>query len=159
MTITMTRPTAATTATATAPADTDRGFYVTVNPNDRLSIVDTNDGVLTAATLARRSIGGTVHRVTLREGITAWLDGDDQHGGGELNWAATQMCAALAATVFTGPDDVPFVCGPALFTTSAVGEPVGLSERQVALLVEAHAEVEHPDTDPVDLADAPDWDR
>ncbi len=38
MTITMTRPTAA--PTTTRPADTD-GCYITVNPNGRLSIMDT----------------------------------------------------------------------------------------------------------------------
>jgi hypothetical protein len=153
MTITMTRPTAA--PTTTRPADTD-GCYLTVNPNGRLSIMDTACGSATAAALARRSIGGTVHRVRLTAGITAWLDGDDQDGGGELNWAATHMCTALAAGVFTGPADLPFVCGPALFTATATDGTPGLSDRQVALLVDAHAAVEHPDTEP---ADTPDWDR
>lgn len=154
MTITMTRPTAA--PTATRPANTDGGCYVTVNPNRRLSIMDTADAGATVAALARRTTGGTVHRVALSAGITAWLDGDDQDGGGELNWDATQMCTALAAGVFTGPHGLPFVCGPALFTASATGDTVGLSDRQVALLVEAHAAVEYPDTDPGDAAD---WDR
>jgi hypothetical protein len=158
MTITMTRPTVA--RTTIRPADTEAGCYLTVNPNNRLSIIDTSGGGTTATALARRSIGGTVHRVALSAGITAWLDGDDQDGAGELNWAATQMCAALAAGVFTGPADLPFVCGPALFTAStATGDPVGLSDEQVALLVDAHAAVNHPDTDPVDPAEAPDWDR
>ncbi|WP_432830860.1 hypothetical protein [Dactylosporangium sp. CA-092794] len=154
MTITMTRPTAA--PTATRPADTDGGCYVTVNPNHRLSIMDAANGSATGVALAGRTIGGAVHRVALRAGVTVWLDGDDQDGSGELNWAATQMCAALSGGVFTGPHGLPFVCGPALFTATATGDTVGLSERQVALLVEAHAAVEHPDTD---LADAADWDR
>ena len=114
-----------------------------------------------AAALARRSIGGIVYRVPLTAGITAWLDGDDQDGTGELNWAATQMCATLATTAsgFTGPHDLPFVCGPVLFTTSAPDATIGLSDQQVALLTDAHAAVEHPDTDIVASADIPDWDR
>jgi len=153
MTITLSRPTA---TTAARPADTDARCYVTVNPNGRLSIMDTTGHAATAEALARRSTGGTVHRVALTAGITAWLDGDDQDGSGELNWAATQMCAALAAGVFTGPDDLPFVCGQALFTASATDDTAGLSDRQMALLVDAHATVEHPDTDPTDI---PDWNR
>jgi len=103
MTITLAGLTA---TTAARPAGTDAGCYVTVNPNGRLSIMDTTGHAATAEALARRSTGGTVHRVALTAGITAWLDGDDQDGSGELNWAATQMCAALAAGVFTGPDDL-----------------------------------------------------
>ena len=153
MTITTTRPTAA--RTATYLADTGAGCYVTVNPNNRLSIMDTTDAGTTAGALARRSLGGAVYRVALGAGITAWLDGDDQDGSGELNWAATGICTALAGGVFTGPHGLPFVCGPALFT-AATGDLCGLSDRQVALLVDMHAAVEHPDTDP---AEAPDWDR
>jgi hypothetical protein len=156
MTITMTRPT---TVTATPPAQPDASLYLTVNPNGRLSIMDTSRAAITVAALARRTIGATVHRVALAGDITAWLDGDDQDGSGELNWAATHMCAALAGTAFTGPDDIPFVCGPVLFTSTATGDPVGLSDRQLARLIDAHAAVEHPDTDPLDLADAQDWDR
>jgi hypothetical protein len=158
MTITMTRPTAAAT-TATASADPDTSLSVTVNPNGRLSILDISRGATTVAALARRTIGATVHRVALTDNITACLNGDDQDGSGELNWAATHMCAALAGTAFTGPDDIPFVCGPVLFTTTVTGEPVGLSDRQLARLVDAHAVVEHPDTDPLDLPDAQDRDR
>ncbi len=156
MTITMTRPTAV--PHPNRPADTDRGCYVTVNPNNRLSIMDIQGVGATAAALARRSIGGTVHRIGLGAGITAWLDGDDQDGSGELNWAATAICTALAGGVFTGPNGLPFVCGPVLFT-SATGDPAGLSDRQVALLVDAHAAAEYPDTEPADPTDAPDWDR
>src|SRR5205085_9900690 len=97
-------------APTTTTEEVDGGCYLTVNPNGRLSIVDAADAVPTAAVLARRSIGGTVHRVTLTAGITAWLHGDDHDGTGELNWAATQMGAALAATAAVGPDHIPIPC-------------------------------------------------
>jgi hypothetical protein len=154
MTITMTRPPA--TAAATLPGGPDTSRCVTVNPTGRLSIMDSTRGATDGLALARRTAGGIVHRIALSDGITAWLDGDDQDGGGELNWAATHMCAALAATTFTGPDDIPFVCGPVLFTA---GYATGLSDTQVTRLVDAHAAVENPDAEPIDLPGTQDWDR
>ncbi len=145
MTITMTRP--APTAVAPVPADTDACLYVAVNLSGGLSIVDTLHSIGDGAALARRTVGGVVHHVALGGGITAWLDGDDQDGSGDLNWAATQMCTALCDTGFTGPNDAPFVCGPVLFTATAAGAAVGLSDAQLARVIDAHAAVEHPDAD------------
>jgi hypothetical protein len=88
--------------------------------------------------LGRRTRTGTTYRIRLSDGITCWLGGD--HYAGELNWPATQMCEQLSDGRFTGPDDAPFVCGPALFTcTDAEGAPIALSEPQLRRLVDAHA--------------------
>jgi hypothetical protein len=155
MTITMTRPspTAAPAVPTTAPS-----LYLTVNLTGRLSTVDRQTGADGAA-LARRTTGGTVHRVSLASGITAWLDGEEQNGSGELNWVATHMLAALCSTAFTCGDDAPFVCGPVVFTATAVGEPVGLSDAQVVALIDAHAAVDQFDADFPGLSTMPGWDR
>jgi hypothetical protein len=157
MTITMTRP-APTTAVA-LPADPHPILCIAVNLSGRLSIMDTGPDTHTGAALARRTVNGTVHRIALADGITAWLDGDDQDGTGELNWAATHMCAALTGATFNGPGDAPFVCGPVLFTATSAGEADGLSDTQLARLIDAHAAAEHPDADPLELPSAQDGDR
>ncbi len=157
MTITMTRP--APTAVAAVPADTVACLCVAVNLSGRLSILETSRGTRHGVALARRTVGGVVHRVALGEGIIAWLDGDDQDGSGELNWTATQMCTALSDAGFTGPSDAPFVCGPVLFTATAAGAAVGLSDAQLARVIDAHAAAEHPDTDLPGVPAAQDWDR
>ncbi len=149
MTITITRP--ALTAAPTRRIRPDTSLSVAVNVAGRLSMVDSDTGVCDAASLARRTGGGSVHRIALADGITACLDGDDQDGTGELNWAATQMCATLCDTTFTGPHDAPFLCGPVLFTAAAADHAVGLSDGQLARLIDAHAAAEHPDADPADV--------
>jgi hypothetical protein len=149
MTITITRP-----APAAAPAPRihpDTPLYAAVNVAGRLSITDTDTGVCDAASLARRTGGGAVHRIALADGITAWLDGDEQDGSGEVNWAATQMCTALCDTIFTGPHDAPFVCGLVLFVAATADHAVGLSDGQLARLIDAHAAAEHPDADPAEV--------
>jgi hypothetical protein len=104
--------------------------------------VAANDATATA--MNRRTQTGITYRIDLGDGITCWLDGDQQDGSGDLNWVATQICTELSGGTFAGPDDTPFVCGPALFTGTAFTSTLGtgaieLSERQLRRVVDAHA--------------------
>jgi hypothetical protein len=150
MTIIIAPPTPTKTAAPTTRTQPDTSTCIAVNLAGRLSIVDGTLGIRDGTGLVRRSGSGTVHRIDLADGITAWADGDDQDGTGEVNWAATQMCAALCDTAFAGPYDAPFVCGPVLFTATSSSGPVGLSAVQLARLLDAHEAAERPDAEPAD---------
>jgi hypothetical protein len=157
MTITIAPP-APTPAATPTPAQPDTRTCIAVHLTGRLSIMEGSFGVGGSAGLAGRSASGTVYRIDLADGITAWLDGDDQDGAGEPNWAATQMCEALCDTAFAGPHDAPFVCGPVLFTATSPGGPAGLAAVQLARLLDAHAAAEHPDAEPTDVSSTMDFD-
>jgi hypothetical protein len=140
------RPTAVAPTSAAAPAVTqpsvDLGYLATVSVRGELLLPAAANNA-TATALQRRTRTGTAYRIDLGDGITCWLDGDQQDGSGELNWAATQMCTALSGGTFLGPEDVPFVCGPALFcgtsTASPQAGPVALSDDQLRRIVDVHA--------------------
>jgi hypothetical protein len=145
---------AATTAPATAAEpDRTRRRCVVVHLSGRLSIVDLPTGGRTTVTLRRRTASGDLGRVELDHGISCWLDGDLQHDG-QLNWAATQLCAALSTAPFAGPGDAPFVCGPVLFANTDQGRPTGLDATQLARIVHAHAGVADLAGWPAPAADA-----
>jgi hypothetical protein len=141
-TMTLTRPTPAAPAPAAVPAaaqpPADLGYLAVVSVPGGLRLPAAAN-TATATTLHRRTQTGTTYRLDLGDGITCWLDGDQQDGSGELNWVATGMCTALSGGMFAGPDDAPFVCGLALFTGTAGTGPIGLSERQMRRVVDAHA--------------------
>jgi len=131
--------------------------YAAVSLSGRLCLLHAPADATTRAALGRRTATGTVYRIDLDGGITAWLDGDHQDGSGELNWAATQICAALSGDAFTDPWDAPFVCGPVLFTgTDPAGtnttHPLGLCDAQLAHIIAAHAAAQ--DTELQNLQDA-----
>lgn len=130
-------------AAPTRPAPT--GFcYVAVNLSGRLSVLD-GSGVFP---LGRRTCSGTVYPVELADGVVCWLDAD--HLGGSINAVAGQICLDLSAGTFVGPDDAPFVCGPALFTGRTADRPTGLAEGQLRRILDAHA---HAVADGGDLGD------
>lgn len=145
-TMTLTKPAPARPATAPASATVQLAAElgciaaVSIGGGLRLPAAPSN---ATAITMNRRTHTGTTYRIDLRDGIACWLDGDQQNGSGELNWAATQMCTALSGGTFIGPDDAPFVCGLVLFTGNAASshgnDPVALSERQLRSVLDAHA--------------------
>lgn len=127
------------------------GFrYATVQLSGRLSIAEASTGGALFP-LGRRTASGTAYRVALGEGITCWLDGD--HLGRDINPVATQVCLELSDDIFGGPDDAPFVCGPVLFTGGPTGTPAGLSDRQLRLIVDAHATASLGELADLDLAD------
>jgi len=129
-------------------------LVVVVNLSGRLSVVDNSAGTGEGAAISRRTMTGTVYRVELGGGITAWLDGDHQHGTGELNRVATQMCAVLSGGGFTDPSGAPFVCGPVLFAGTDTAGPVGLRDAQLRRVADAHAaSVEDIDVVPAEAAD------
>jgi hypothetical protein len=140
-TLTLTRPAP---AAAPAPAQPSvephagSGYVAVVSVGGGLRLpVAANDATATA--MNRRTQTGTTYRIDLGDGITCWLDGDQQDGSGDLNWVATQIGTELSGGTFAGPDDAPFVCGPALFTGTTGNSPGGLSERQLRRVVDAHA--------------------
>ncbi|GAA0911522.1 hypothetical protein [Virgisporangium aurantiacum] len=154
-TMTLTRPRLR--PTTAAPASTREGTAVPAVQRPSadlgyLAMVSVHGDLLlpaavnnaTATAMRRRTQSGTAYRIDLGGGITCWLDADQQDGSGELNWAATQMCTALSDGTFAGPEDAPFVCGPALFTgTTAYGpqtHPVALSDEQLRRIVDVHAD-------------------
>lgn len=141
-TMTLTRPAPAIPATtavpAVAPPPADLGYLAAVSVRGDLRLPAAASDATTTA-MHRRTQTGTTYRIDLGDGITCWLDGDQQDGSGELNWVATAMCTALSGDAFTGPDDAPFVCGLALFTGTAGTGPIRLSERQLRRVVDAHA--------------------
>jgi hypothetical protein len=142
-TLTLTRPAPAAPVAASAPAVTqppaDLGRFATVSVRGELRLPAAASNA-TATAMCRRTRTGTTYRIDLGDGITCWLDGDQQDGSGELNWIATQMCTALSGGTFAGPDDAPFVCGPALFTGTSAAGPVALSDEQLRRIVDAHAD-------------------
>jgi hypothetical protein len=142
-TLTLIRPAPAAPVAASAPAATqppaDLGYLATVSVRGELRLPAAASNA-TATAMHRRTQTGATHRIDLGDGITCWLDGDQQDGSGELNWVATQMCAALSDGTFLGPDDAPFVCGPALFTGTSTAGPVALSDEQLRRIVDAHAD-------------------
>lgn len=116
------------------------GYFAVVSVSGGLRLpTAANDA--TATSMHRRTQTGTTYRIDLGDGITCWLDGDQQDGSGQLNWVATQICTELSGGTFAGPHDAPFVCGPALFTgTAFTGTGAyGLSERRLRRVVDAHA--------------------
>jgi hypothetical protein len=119
--------------------------YATVSQSGRLRVHTTRHDVAGLFPLARRTATGTAYRIPLDGGITCWLDGDHQDGSGEINIAASRICAALSRRPFTDPWDAPFVCGPVLFTgpsRAGAAAPVGLSDAQLARIADAHATAE-----------------
>lgn len=147
-TATPARPTAAALASTAVPAVTHPpaglGYLATVSVRGRL-LLPAAASDATAAALRRRTRTGTVYRMELGGGIICWLDGDQHDGGGQLNWVVTQMCTALSGGTFLGPEDAPFICGPALFTGTSAAGPVALSDEQLRRIVDAHAD--HIDID------------
>jgi hypothetical protein len=83
-----------------------------------------------------------VWRVDLDHGLVCWLDGDAHHPYGHVNLAATGMSLhLLGEQPWTLTES--YLCGPALFTGSdQTNEPAGLSEQQLWLVAEAHANAE-----------------
>ena len=157
MTMTMTgsagvaAPTASHRTPTSAAADTD-GCYAVISLSGRLSVLEPAAGTAEGFPAGRRTATGTVYRIDLDAGITCWLDGDHQDGSGELNPAATHACTALSERPFSDPWDAPFVCGPVVFTGTEDGRPVGLTDAQLARIVEAYP----ADEDAVELFDEPD---
>jgi hypothetical protein len=130
----------------------DLGYLATVSVRGELLLLLAAANTATATAMRRRTQTGTAYRIDLDGGVTCWLDGDQQDGSGELNWAATQMCIALSGGTFAGADDATFVCGPALFTGTSAAGPVALSDEQVRRVVDTHA-------DHVDAATGEELDR
>lgn len=124
------------------------GFcFALVNTVGRLSVLDAPSGGVGLFPLGRRTISGLVWRVDLDHGLVCWLDGDAHHRAGRVNLAATGMSLHLLG-------EQPwmlaesYLCGPALFTGSGpANEPLGLSDQQLWLVAEAHANAEPWTTD------------
>lgn len=142
-TMTLTRPTPAAPASTAAPAvkhpPADLSYLATVSVRGELRLPAATSNA-TATAMHRRTQTGTAYRINLGDGIACWLDGDQQDGSGELNWVATQMCTALSGGTFLGPEDAPFVCGPALFTGTSAAGPAALSDEQLRRIVDVHAD-------------------
>lgn len=141
-----------TAVSAVKQPSADLDYLVTVSVRGALLLLPAAAGNATATAMRRRTQSGAAYRIDLDEGVTCWLDGDQQDGSGEVNWAATQMCIALSGGRFAGPEDAPFVCGPALFTGTSAADPVALSDEQVRRIVDTHA-------DHVDAATGEELDR
>lgn len=141
-TTTLTRPAPAAPAPAAGQPPPDLGCIAAVSIAGALRLAAAPRNT-TVTAMARRTRTGSTYRIDLDDGIVCWLDGDQSDGSGELNWVATQMCTTLSGGIFTGPDDAPFVCGLVLLTGTAASahgqRPVGLSERQLRRVVDAHA--------------------
>lgn len=134
-----------TLATST-PADDGHlsaGFcFALVNTVGRLSVLDAPSGGPGLFPLGRRTVSGLVWRVYLDHDLVCWLDGDAHDRAGRVNLAATGMSLNLLGDR-RWPLDEPYLCGPALFTgRDPADQPMGLSEQQLWLLAETHANAE-----------------
>ncbi|MEJ3741804.1 hypothetical protein WEI85_00680 [Actinomycetes bacterium KLBMP 9797] len=125
--------------------------YVTVSLSGRLSVIDAPDGGAGLFPLGRRNTTGRVYRVDLGGDIVCWLDGD--HIGRTVNPIATRICEALSIEELPAWWNRRFAFGQVIFTgASATGVPAGLSDEQLARIVDEHAHAnEH--------TDALDWHR
>ncbi|MFG3642468.1 hypothetical protein ACGF3C_19615 [Micromonospora sp. NPDC047762] len=134
MTITAMRPPL--DARKSVPTPAQQVTYLMVGPSGRLTVLEAPaDG-------GRRITTGAAYRVQLDEYTVMWLE-DDQQGSGVPNWAATQMALETTGRPYLGPWDAPYLCGPVIFTGAGRhAEPVGLTDRQFSLLVDAHAATE-----------------
>ncbi|WP_444951081.1 hypothetical protein [Micromonospora ureilytica] len=134
MTITAMRPSLDTRKSAPAPAQ--QATYLMVGPSGRLTVL------AAPADGDRRITTGAAYRVQLDECTVMWLE-DDQQGRGVPNWTATQMALETTGLPYLGPWDAPYLCGPVIFTGAGRdAEPIGLTDRQFSLLVDAHAATE-----------------
>ncbi|MCZ7375287.1 hypothetical protein [Micromonospora sp. WMMC250] len=119
-----------------APAPAQQATYLMVGPSGRLTVLEA------AADGGRRITTGAAFRVRLDEYTVMWLE-DDQQGNGVPNWTATQMALETTGRPYLGPWDAPYLCGPVIFTGAGRhAEPIGLTDRQFSLLVDAHAATE-----------------
>jgi hypothetical protein len=129
-----------------SPADDGHlpaGFcFALVNAVGRLSVLDAPGSGVGLFPLGRRTISGLVWRVDLDHGLVCWLDGDAHDRDGRVNLAATGMSLhLLGEQPWTLAE--PYLCGPVLFTGSGqANQPAGLSEQQLWLVAEAHANAE-----------------
>jgi hypothetical protein len=139
-----------------APAVAGR-CYAALSVAGRLTVLDAATSATGGFPNLRRT--GTAYRIDLDGGLSCWLDGEDQDGSGELNWAATHICTALSRQPFTDPWDAPFVCGPVLFTGTGTdrGWPGALTDTQLARLVDTYTSRD-PDPDDADR-DEPEFDQ
>ncbi|MFF0348914.1 hypothetical protein ACFYP0_14565 [Micromonospora arida] len=139
MTITAMRPPLDIRKSTPAPAQ--QATYLMVGPSGRLTVLEAPaDGG--GLRLGRRITTGAAYRVQLDECTVMWFE-DDQQGRGVPNWAATQMALETSGRSYLGPWDAPYLCGPVIFTGAGRGaEPIGLTDRQFSLLVDAHAATE-----------------
>lgn len=118
--------------------DPDAFCYATVAASGHLAVLHAPAGGAGLFPLTRRTAGGTITRLQLDAGISAWLDEQAQHDRYAPNWAASHVHAALSEHR-RSPWDAPDLYGPVILTGYDGRRPLSLSPAQRHLITAARA--------------------